>query len=161
MGVGSTGILKYFKPVSQVGSSSSSTTQTLPDSDGPLSERFQLKPNHRQLGHRKLYVYEPRVYCTFTREFTSGHGLMCTVMITLGSRYSLQCFVSCFDILVHLVSPKFYSRPAACIRWPKFLLHLPNWWFAKVFLPMQYFWWFTKVLCCQRFALYGKCIYQL
>ena len=80
---------------------------------------FQLKPNHHQLGHRKLYIYEPRVYCTFTREFTSGHGLMCTVMIMLGSRYPLQCFASCFDILEHINSPpKFYSQPASCIRWP-------------------------------------------
>ena len=92
---------------------------------------FQLQPNHRQLCHRKLYIYE-RVYCTFTREFTSGHGLMCTVMVMLGSRYSLQCFASCFDILAHLDSPKFYSRPAAFIRRPKFLFDLPSWWFAKV-----------------------------
>ena len=82
----------------------------------------ELKPNHRQLCHRKLYVYKPRVYCTFTRDFTSGHGLMCTVMVTLGSCYSLQCFAICFDILVHLDSPKFYSRPATCIRQLKFLL---------------------------------------
>ena len=36
MAVGSTGVLKYFRPVR---SSSSSTTPTLPDSDGLLSER--------------------------------------------------------------------------------------------------------------------------
>ena len=40
MAVGSTGILKYFRPV---GSSSSSTTPTLPDPDGPLSERVPAK----------------------------------------------------------------------------------------------------------------------
>ena len=40
MATGSAGILKYFKPV---GSSSSSTTQTLPDPDGPLSERVPAK----------------------------------------------------------------------------------------------------------------------
>ena len=37
---GSTGILKYFRPV---GSSSSSTTPTLPDPNGPLSERVPAK----------------------------------------------------------------------------------------------------------------------
>ena len=52
------------------------------------------------------------------REFTSGHGLMCTVMVTLGNRYSLQCFAICFDILVHLDLQKF---------------------FTKVFSPIQYF----------------------
>ena len=40
MAAGNTGILKYFKPV---GSSSSSTTPTLPDPDGPLSERVPSK----------------------------------------------------------------------------------------------------------------------
>ena len=40
MAAGSTGILKYFRPV---GSSSSLTTQTLPDLDGPLSERVPAK----------------------------------------------------------------------------------------------------------------------
>ena len=40
MAAGSTGILKYFRPV---GSSSSLTTQTLPDPDGPLSERVLAK----------------------------------------------------------------------------------------------------------------------
>ena len=90
----------------------------------------------------ELYVYEPRVYCTFTREFTSGHGLMCTAMVTLGSRYSLQCFVSCFDILVHLDSSKFYSQPATCIRRAKFLLNLPSWWFANAIF----------LLICQSFT---------
>ena len=40
MATGSTGILKYFRPV---GSSPSSTTATLPDPDGPLSERVPAK----------------------------------------------------------------------------------------------------------------------
>ena len=40
MAAGSTGILKYFRPV---GSSSSLTTQTLPDPDGLLSERVPAK----------------------------------------------------------------------------------------------------------------------
>ena len=40
MAVGSTGILKYFRPVR---SSLSSTTPTLPDTDGPLSERVPAK----------------------------------------------------------------------------------------------------------------------
>ena len=40
MAVGSTGILKYCRPV---GSSSSLTTPTLPDPDGPLSERVPAK----------------------------------------------------------------------------------------------------------------------
>ena len=40
MAAGSTSILKYFRPV---GSSSSLTTQTLPDQEGPLSERFLAK----------------------------------------------------------------------------------------------------------------------
>ena len=40
MATGSTDILKYFRPV---GSSSSLTTPTLPDPDGPLSERVPAK----------------------------------------------------------------------------------------------------------------------
>ena len=40
MAMGNTNILKYFKPVR---SSSSSITQTLPDPDGPLSERVPAK----------------------------------------------------------------------------------------------------------------------
>ena len=40
MAAGNTGILKYFSPV---GSSSSLTTPTLPDPDGPLSERVPAK----------------------------------------------------------------------------------------------------------------------
>ena len=40
MAADSTGILKYFRPV---GSSLSSTTPTLPDPDGPLSERVPAK----------------------------------------------------------------------------------------------------------------------
>ena len=40
MAVGNTGILKYFRPVR---SSSSLTTPTLPDPDGPLSERVPAK----------------------------------------------------------------------------------------------------------------------
>ena len=55
---------------------------------------YQLKPDHCQLCHSKLYVNELRAYCTFMREFTSGRGLICTVMVTLGSRYPLQCFAS-------------------------------------------------------------------
>ena len=107
---------------------------------------FQLKPDHSQLCYRKLYIYELWVYCTFMREFTSGHGLICTVMVMLGSQYPLQCFASCFDFLTHLDLPKFYSRSATCIRLPKFLLDLPSWWFTKVCSLMQYFCWFAKVL---------------
>ena len=123
---------------------------------------FQLKPNHRQLGHRKLYVYEPQVYCTFTREFTSGHGLMRTVMVTLGSRYSLQCFASCFDILAHLDLPKFYSRPAACIRRPKFLFDLPSWWFAQVFFANAIFLLIRQSFTLPKFRAirYYSCIGQ-
>ena len=40
MTVGGTSILKYFR---SVGSSSSLTTQTLPDQEGPLSEKFPAK----------------------------------------------------------------------------------------------------------------------
>ena len=40
MAVGSTSIFKYFRPV---GLSSSSTTPTLPDMEGPLSERVLAK----------------------------------------------------------------------------------------------------------------------
>ena len=40
MAVGSTNILKYFRPD---GSSSSLTTQTFPDLEGPLSERTPAK----------------------------------------------------------------------------------------------------------------------
>ena len=40
MAAGSTGILKYFRPIR---SSSPSTTPTLPDPDGPLSERVPAK----------------------------------------------------------------------------------------------------------------------
>ena len=40
MAVGRNGILKYFRPV---GSSSSSTTPTLPDLNGPLSKRVSAK----------------------------------------------------------------------------------------------------------------------
>ena len=40
MATGSTSILNYFRPV---GSSLSSTTQTLPDLDGPLSEKVPAK----------------------------------------------------------------------------------------------------------------------
>ena len=73
MAAGSTGILKYFRPV---GSSSSSITPILPDPDGPLSERVATGT---------LYIYG-RVYFTFTRKFTDGHGVMCTctVLVTLG-----------------------------------------------------------------------------
>ena len=40
MATGSTGILKYFRPV---GLSSYLSTPTLPDPDGPLSERVSAK----------------------------------------------------------------------------------------------------------------------
>ena len=152
MAVGSTSFLKYFKSVepSWVISRHPWLPKLFLIWMVRWAKGFQLKLNHCQLGHCKLYVYEPQVYCTFTREFTSGHDVKCTVMVTLGSRYSLQSFASCFDILVYLDLPKFYSQPTTCIRWPKFLLDLPSWWFAKVFSPMQYFCWFAKVLHRQR-----------
>ena len=49
MAAGSTGILKYFRPV---GSSSSSTTPTLPDPDGSLSER--VPANAIELANAKV-----------------------------------------------------------------------------------------------------------
>ena len=111
MAAASTSILKYFKPVCRVRSSSSSTTQTLPDLDGQLSERVPAKAQLPPIGHRKLYVYESPVYCTFTKEFTSGHGLMCAIMVMLGSPYSLQCFESCFNIWCTLIRQSFTPSP--------------------------------------------------
>ena len=62
MAAGSTGILKYFKPVGQV-------SRRHPRLPKPFliwmvcwAKGLQLKPNHRQLGHCKLYIYEQQVY---------------------------------------------------------------------------------------------------
>ena len=116
---------------------------------------FQLKPNYHQLGHCKLYVYEPRVYCTPTREFTSGHGVMCTVMVTLRSRYSLQCFASCFDILAHSIRQSFTPGPPLASGSLNFCLIAQVGDPPKFFLPMQ------RVLRRQHFALYSMyvCMY--
>ena len=69
MAVGSTGILKYFRPV---GSSSSSTNPTLLDPDGPLSERvaakllnwLMLKQNNPKNRHIDKDRHVDAVLCT-------------------------------------------------------------------------------------------------
>ena len=88
MATGNTGILKFFKPCSRP-SRVSSRHPRLPKLFLIWMVRWtkglQLKPNHRRLGYRKLYIYDLRVYCTFMKEFMSGHGLMCTIMVRLGA----------------------------------------------------------------------------
>lgn len=73
MAVGSTGILKYFRPV---GLLSSSTTQTLPDLDGLLSDRGPAKAI--KLAYAE--VWNSLKNCHIDEDHRIWYSLHCNIM---------------------------------------------------------------------------------
>ena len=127
MATGSTGILKYFRPV---WSSSFSTTPTLPDPDGPLSERVPAKVKQSKESSRGQRP--PRGCCSL--HYKGNLGLVFSIFalirqsLTIGPPLASDGLNFC--LIFHVGdSPKFFCQ-------------------CNIFLIRQ-------VLRHQRFALYS------
>ena len=86
--------------------------------------------------------------CTFKRDFTNVHGIMCSALIMLGSGYSLHykdnlglvfCQLFHYSHLICADLPKFYARLATCIRFSNLWVIPQIGDSLKFFLPIYYY----------------------